>query len=114
MSLLEGAGLLALHFLYVLWEAHVVLFSQLKASQPQPLEVARNKLPSHLALVIADTGETIGEEDAVVESICEAVRCCSIAGIENLSVYDRTGAIHKLLIHLQSLTVCSSYQKVLL
>ena len=93
MGWVEGAGLYILHAFYVLWQAVVALFSNVKATTPQPLDATRKKLPKHLALLLADTegGNLEEKENAVVQSICEAVRCCSKAGIHNLSVYDRSG-----------------------
>ncbi|KZT72837.1 hypothetical protein DAEQUDRAFT_754878 [Daedalea quercina L-15889] len=68
------------------------------AEQPQPLVAQRQKLPSHLALLlIADRRcDKDAVEDTLVESVERAATWCRAAGISRLTVYDREGLLSTL------------------
>ncbi|KAH8120173.1 hypothetical protein DFH11DRAFT_1558764 [Phellopilus nigrolimitatus] len=97
MSWLSTSSLAVLHALHAIWTCLVALLYHPFVANPQPLEAARPKLPSHIALVLASTKQnpSYAETEAAIRSVVYAARWCKRVGITNLSVYDRQGSVTK-------------------
>jgi len=95
MSLLSSLLLRVLHFFYA---SALLLRSYWKSSTwtpPLPVKSSRRRIPQHLAilLVLPPHQSLTHVEDAIVQSVVNAVGWCRAAGIEKLTVYERTGLL---------------------
>lgn len=81
------------HFLYSWVTAASHVWSKLYRKKPHPLNTARTKLPSHLALVLVanECIDVEALEASVVETVTRAASWCRATGIKELTVYDKQG-----------------------
>jgi len=94
MALVVRLVLCALHFFYSLFLYILSFRSRYFRSAPRPLAAKRNKIPSHLVLVLASQEPDLcvsGAQEAFLGCIENAITWCRVAGIQRLSVYDRLG-----------------------
>ncbi|KAH9936999.1 uncharacterized protein B0H18DRAFT_1150097 [Fomitopsis serialis] len=96
MSWLASFALAIFHALY--WLVTTARRLLTIADQPQPLNALRQKLPSHLALLLVAEHhrDSDATEQLMVESVEKAVTWCRVAGINRLTVYDREGLLSTL------------------
>ncbi|KAH9837211.1 uncharacterized protein C8Q71DRAFT_757185 [Rhodofomes roseus] len=96
MSWLASFTLAAFHAVY--WLVTIAKRLLTIADQPLPLAAARQKLPSHLALLLVTDHRHNSDatEDSMIESVERAVTWCRAAGIDRLTVYDREGLLSTL------------------
>lgn len=84
------------HFFYAVYNA-VCAFFQRFGSYPLPLSAPRQRIPSHLALLLTcdeDADDELAEE-IFTHTVYNAVRWCRLVGIKRLSVYDTRGTYAK-------------------
>ncbi|QRV76612.1 hypothetical protein RhiJN_04627 [Ceratobasidium sp. AG-Ba] len=90
-----------LHGCYALTRAFQALAKRLNPRRrPRPIHVARDKIPKHIALVLAhgDAQKRHGQlyvQDikAMLESVLRVVEWCQAVGVGKLTVYDREGVL---------------------
>ena len=90
---LAAFGLFLIHFVYSLVNAATSLRKLCSARNPQPLTAKRRQLPSHLAVLFVCNHHVSLErfEEDIVANIEQIVGWCRLAGITQLTVYDREG-----------------------
>lgn len=95
MAVLASALLFLAHLLYsislAVWSVHGRWFKR----SPLPLVVQRSKTPKHLGVIlVCGEGEATKAtvQDVFVRSTERAAAWCRLAGIKQLTVYDRYGA----------------------
>lgn len=94
MSLLASALLYLAHLLYsislAVWSVH----GRWLKGTPLPLAAQRSKVPKHLGVILVseeDVARKPAVQDAFVRSAERVAAWCRIAGIKQLTVYDRYG-----------------------
>ena len=96
MDLVGRLFLRVVHIFYSLFLATLSIRSRYFRLTPRPLTAIRNKIPSHLALVLVSQEPDLcisDAEEAFLRCTERAIACCRAAGIQRLSVYDRQGSL---------------------
>lgn len=101
MKILGFLLLSVLHACYALTRAFQALTNRLNPRrQPRPIHEPRDKIPKHIALVLAHGDAQkrhgqlyIDDVKAMLESVLRAVGWCQEVGVEKLTVYDREGVL---------------------
>ncbi|KAI8990507.1 hypothetical protein BD414DRAFT_483866 [Trametes punicea] len=92
MSWLASVALVLLHAVYRL----VLVYKSFRSDkEPRPIIAERSKLPSHLALALVTDPDADDEsnEEYMVNSVEKVAGWCRVAGIRQLTVYDREGVL---------------------
>ncbi|KAF5313078.1 hypothetical protein D9619_003537 [Psilocybe cf. subviscida] len=97
MRVLFAVALHVVHFFYAIFLRVHSYYTHRRAPLPQPLTAARHRIPKHLALVfVVDPTVTLREaQDALTESVLNAVEWCRTLGIQKLTVYEQKDMLSK-------------------
>lgn len=110
MPLLALLCLRLLHICYSLLLRISLRWKYLTWRPPQSLTATRQRLPNHLAIILATDSDLNLEttELALLESVERAIGWCHVVGIEKLTVYDSQGEQHRLCLaqHIHCQHIC--------
>ena len=93
MSVVYVLALHIFHLVYALYLRVDSLKKRYFASPPQQLTATRLRVPKHLAIVFALNPSIPAElsQEALTESVVNAVEWCRTIGIKKLTVYEEHG-----------------------